>query len=44
MSEKRVPLYERLPEIYRIRDEEQQPPDQLKRYLALVEDVFDEIH
>jgi hypothetical protein len=43
-TEKRVPLYERLPEIYRIRDEEQQPPGQLKSYLALVEKVFDEVH
>jgi len=44
MSKKRVPLYERLPEIYRIRDEEQVPPGQLKHYLALVEEVFGEIH
>jgi hypothetical protein len=40
----RVPLYERLPEIYRIKDQEQQPKDQLKSYLALVEEVFAEIH
>lgn len=44
MAEKRVPLYERLPEIYRIRDEEQNPPGQLKSYLALVEEAFGEIH
>ncbi|MBU1564816.1 MAG: phage tail protein [Proteobacteria bacterium] len=43
MDNKRVPLYERLPEIYRIRDEEQTPPGQLKSYLALVENVFAEI-
>lgn len=44
MSEKRVPLYDRLPEIYRIRDEEQLPPGQLKSYLALVEAAFGAIH
>lgn len=44
MSEKRVPLYERLPEIHRIKDEEQLPPGQLKSFLALVEDVFGAIH
>ena len=44
MNQKRVSLYERLPEIYRIKDEEQQPPDQLKSYLALVEKVFGAIH
>lgn len=44
MSEKRVPLYERLPEIYRIKDEEQSPPGQLKSYLTLIEDVFSAIH
>ncbi len=64
MAEKRVSLYERLPEIYRIRDDEpvegtegptveeiyrmrdneQIPPGQLKHYLALVEEVFADIH
>lgn len=44
MSEKRVPLYDRLPEIYKIKDEEQSPPGQLKNYLALVEEVFSAIH
>ncbi len=44
MSETRVSLYDRLPEIYRIRDEEQQPPGQLKQYLALVEAAFGAIH
>ncbi|MBW4671114.1 MAG: hypothetical protein KME60_27745 [Cyanomargarita calcarea GSE-NOS-MK-12-04C] len=44
MSETRVSLYDRLPEIYRIRDEEQQPPGQLKQYLALVEVVYGAIH
>ncbi|MCP4117248.1 MAG: hypothetical protein GY737_18000 [Desulfobacteraceae bacterium] len=44
MGEKRVPLYDRLPEIYRIKDLEQSPPGRLKSYLALVEEVFGEIH
>jgi hypothetical protein len=44
MNQKRVSLYDRLPEIYRIKDEEQQPPGQLKSYLALVEKVFEAIH
>jgi hypothetical protein len=44
MAEKRVPLYERLPEIYRVRDEEVAPPYQLKRYLALVEEAFGAVH
>lgn len=44
MNKPRVPLYERLPEIYRIKDGEQQQPGQLKSYLELVEEVFGEIH
>ena len=44
MSETRVSLYDRLPEIYRIRDEEQSPPGQLKSYLSLVEAAFGAIH
>lgn len=44
MNKKRVPLYERLPEIYRIKDQEQNPPGQLKSYLTLVEEIFGEIH
>jgi hypothetical protein len=44
MNKKRVPLYERIPEIYRIKDAELKPPDQLEQYLALVEDVFGAIH
>lgn len=40
MAEPRVALYERLPEIYRIRDEEQYPKGQLKAYLFLVEAAF----
>ncbi len=44
MKHKRVPLYERLPEIYRIKDAEQEPPFQLKHYLALVENIFGAVH
>ncbi len=44
MSEKKVSLYDRLPEIYKIKDEEQLPVGQLKNYLALVEEVFGDIH
>lgn len=40
----RVPLYSRLPEIYRTKDKELPSPDQLKSYLALVEDAFGKIH
>jgi hypothetical protein len=36
----RVPLYQRLPEIYRQRDIEQTPPGQLQAYLSIVEDVL----
>lgn len=44
MSKPRVPLYERLPEIYRIKDAEQSPPYPLKNYLAAVEEAFGAIH
>ncbi len=44
MSTPTVPLYARLPEIYRQRDTEQQPPGQLQAYLALVENVFGAVH
>jgi hypothetical protein len=44
MTPRRVPLFTRLPEIYRIRDAQQTPPDQLRDYLALVEGEFDAIH
>ncbi|PWV61193.1 phage tail protein [Plasticicumulans acidivorans] len=44
MSTPRVPLYQRLPEIYRIRDAEQRPPGQLRAYLAAVEDAFSALH
>jgi hypothetical protein len=44
MTGKRVPLFTRLPEIYRIKDVQQFPPDQLRDYLALVETAFGAIH
>lgn len=40
MSSPRLPLYERLPEIYRLRDVEQSPPDQLKAYVGVLDDVM----
>jgi len=42
-NKKRLNLYERLPEIYRIKDSEQQPPYQLKSYLKLIEQVLDNV-
>ncbi len=44
MTTPAVPLYSRLPEIYRLRDTEQMPPGQLAAYLALVETAFGAIH
>lgn len=44
MSATRVALYERLPEIYRIRDAEQTPPGQLRAFLAAVENAFGALH
>jgi hypothetical protein len=44
MTVKRVPLFARLPEIYRIRDDEPLSQNQLEKYLALVEDAFGAIH
>ena len=43
-AEPRVPLYDRLPEIYRVEDARQSPPYQLRAFLELVEGVFSEIH
>jgi hypothetical protein len=40
----RVPLFDRLPEIYRTRDAEQSPPNQLRAYLAAVEHVYGALH
>lgn len=44
MARHPVPLYDRLPEIYRIRDGEQAPPDQLRAYLGLFEYVLAGVH
>jgi hypothetical protein len=44
MDRPRVPLYERLPEIYRTRDEEIEPRGQLRAFLALIERAFSSIH
>ncbi|HEX5706111.1 MAG TPA: hypothetical protein VFX96_02365 [Pyrinomonadaceae bacterium] len=41
---KRVPLYTRLPEIYRTKDAELPAPFELRQYLALVEEAFGHIH
>src|SRR5260221_9039155 len=44
MSSKRVPLYERLPEIHKIKDGEQLLPGQLRAYLSPIEDAFSAVH
>jgi hypothetical protein len=44
MTEQRVSLYGRLPEILRIRDEELAPSGQLRSYLGLFERAFGAIH
>ena len=44
MSVPTVPLFDRLPEIYRTRDAEQTPKDQLRAYLAAIEGPFGAIH
>jgi hypothetical protein len=44
MSVPLVPLFDRLPEIYRTRDAEQSPPDQLRAYLAAIEQSFGALH
>ena len=44
MSTPAVPLFERLPEIYRTRDFEQTPPNQLRAYLAAIEAPFSALH
>jgi hypothetical protein len=40
----RVPLYDRLPEIYRIEDLKVEPAGQLEAYLGLVEDALGHVH
>ena len=44
MSSPRLPLYERLPEIYRLRDTEQTPPGQLQAFLGVIEDTMAALH
>jgi hypothetical protein len=44
MAQTRVPLFERLPGIYPVRDAEQDPPGQLQAYLGVVEPVLGEVH
>ena len=44
LKKRRIVLYERLPALYRQRDEEQAPPHQLKAYLEIFEKIFGEIH
>lgn len=44
MSVPTVPLFDRLPEIYRTRDAEQTPQDQLRAYLAAIEGPFGDVH
>ncbi len=44
MGAKRESLFERLPEIYRIRDEELSPSGQLRSYLSLVDLIFGAFH
>jgi hypothetical protein len=43
-AQPRTPFFARLPEIYRIRDAEQFPPDQLRAYLRVLESAFSAIH
>ncbi|HTM22938.1 MAG TPA: hypothetical protein VL172_20590, partial [Kofleriaceae bacterium] len=44
MSDPRVPIFDRLPAIHRIRDAEQRPPDQLRAFAGLLERALGEIH
>lgn len=44
MSVPTVPLFDRLPEIYRTRDAEQTPPNPLRAYLAAIEEPFGALH
>lgn len=43
-AELRTPFFQRLPEIYRIRDAEQFPPDQFRAYLRVFEQTFGAVH
>lgn len=44
MTSPRLPLYQRLPEIYRIRDSEQMPPGQLQALLGVIEAAMAALH
>jgi hypothetical protein len=44
MTTPRLPLYQRLPEIYRMRDTEQQPPGQLKAFVGVLNEVNHALH
>ena len=44
MSTARVPLFDRLPEVYRTRDAEQIPPHALRAYLGAIEAAFGALH
>jgi hypothetical protein len=44
MTTPRLPLFQRLPEIYRIRDTEQSPPGQLEAFVGLVDSVNSALH
>jgi hypothetical protein len=44
MSASRVPLFERLPEIYRTRDAEQTPANVLRAWLGAIEGAFGAVH
>ncbi len=44
MTSPRLPLFDRLPEIYRIRDTEQSPPGQLQAYLGVIEGAMSALH
>jgi phage tail-like protein len=40
----RLPLFQRLPEIYRLRDVEQTPPGQLEAFVGVIDEVAQAIH
>ena len=44
MNTPRLPLFQRLPEIYQIRDSEQRPPGQLEAFVGLVDRVQTALH
>src|SRR6478672_7715069 len=44
MADSRPTLYERLPELYRIRDQEQTPPGQLQAFLDIVDQALSAVH